>query len=656
MKKILVFAVLCFIMQISFAQTDTYKYDDNLSKENNELLKHLLEQENLRELRINEYLSTNPDKKRATKLNNGGIMAIYDIINGKPIYKSTDNLDAARGTKTTSLRLGGSLGFDFSGSNITVGVWDGGPAQSAHPEFMDATNTQSRVSIVDNVTVDGDTGFSDHGTHVTGTISAKGVNPAALGMAPNVFVKSYNWSNDTSEMVQAVNNATNPILLSNHSYGVPVDANDGNGPIDSWIMGCYNSDASSLDALIQNNPQYLVVMSAGNSGTTTYPDGMVDGMDKLTTDKNAKNNLVIANANPSLTPFTYEISNLSINSSSSQGPTDDYRIKPDIASDGTNLFSTVPTDSYSTFSGTSMSSPNTAGSIVLLQEYYKQLNNTFMMASTAKGLVCHTATDDTANVGPDPIFGWGFLNVEEAANVITDSDASDAILDELTLDDGDTYTYTFSASAGDVLKATICWTDMPGGSLNNQLNNPSPRLVNDLDLRITKGSEVYEPWKLDFSNGTDFLAVKGDNVRDNVEIVEIENATAGIYTITVSHKGTLQGNEGGPFDSQSQDFALILTGNNLTLSTDDNTISNSLMVFPNPSKGEFTVSFDTKANSDDVKIDIYDISGRKVFNNVYSNNASRFTETISLNGVEPGVYVANIVNGNNTTSRKIIIE
>ncbi|NRD19459.1 S8 family serine peptidase [Winogradskyella eckloniae] len=657
MKNILVLIIICCLNQFSYAQKDEYISDLNLSDTNNILLKDILEQENNREIRIDNYLLLNSDKKRVIKLENGGIMSIYDIINGKPIYKSTDNLDAARATKTTSLQNGGSLGFSFDGSNIVVGVWDGGPAQDTHVEFSDATNTQSRIVVVDNVTIDGDTGFSSHGTHVSGTIGAKGVNSLAKGMAPNVTIKSYNWSSDTSEMLQAINDPVDPILLSNHSYGVPVDPNDGSGPIDSWIMGCYNSDAVNLDALINNNPQYLVVMSAGNSGSVTYTGGMLDGFDKLTTDKNSKNSLVVANANPTLAPFTYEISNLAINSSSSQGPTDDFRIKPDIAADGTNLFSPIPTDSYATFSGTSMSSPNTAGAIVLLQEYYKQLNNDFMLASTVKGLICHTALDDNANIGPDPKFGWGFLNVEEAANVISYSDVGAAIISELTLNQGETYSYTFTTSTIDDLKATICWTDMPGGSLNGQLNNPSPRLVNDLDLRITKGTtEVFEPWMLDFSNGTEFLAVKGDNIRDNIEVVEVDNADAGVYTITVTHKGTLAGNQGGPFDPQSQDFSLILTGNNLTLSTQESILNNSLVVFPNPNKGEFTISFDLNSSNDDVKIDIFDISGRLVFNNTYSNNSTHFMETINLDGVESGVYLAHIKNGNNITSQKIIIE
>lgn len=94
-----------------------------------------------------------------------------------------------------------------------------------------------------------------------------------------------------------------------------------------------------------------------------------------------------------------------------------------------------------------------------------------------------------------------------------------------------------------------------------------------------------------------------------------------------------------------------------SLSVEENTLSNNLVLYPNPNNGEFTISFDSKINNnDDVKIDIYDISGRLVYKNAFVNNSVRFNETINLNDVASGVYVANISKGSNFTSQKIIIE
>ena len=52
-------------------------------------------------------------------------------------------------------------------------------------------------------------------------------------------------------------------------------------------------------------------------------------------------------------------------------------------------------------------------------------------------------------------------------------------------------------------------------------------------------------------------ATTGDNITDNVEQILITPASAGDYTITVSHKGTLTGGE--------QNYALILSFGNATL-------------------------------------------------------------------------------------------
>ena len=317
------------------------KQFEGLSDANKALYNELNSAQIQREERIVLYL-LNHNIKRRYYSKNGGVSEIRDIVNGKPIYVSTDNADASNATKTNQLQVGGALGLDLDGTGMLVGVWDGGPVQKTHPEFADASGV-SRVTVVEFQDTDGDNVESAHGTHVAGTISAKGVDPAAKGMATNVKIRSYNFNNDKVEMLAAVTDATNPLILSNHSYGLGVD-----NFVDSnqWFMGAYVQESRNLDELAFNNPKYLSVHSAGNDGITSYVGGLVSGYDKLTGDKTSKNNLVIANASPTVFFGTL---NLSINSGSSQGPTDDLRVKPDIAADGTNLYSPVPTNAYATF-------------------------------------------------------------------------------------------------------------------------------------------------------------------------------------------------------------------------------------------------------------------------------------------------------------------
>ena len=652
MKKHLLFIAVLFIINFGFSQN---ALQSNISNENLELLKRLEKQEQNRINRVNSYMILN--KKAPTVLKDSvNYMQVYDVIDGVVLYKSTHNDESGRATKTSDLQVGGSLGLNLDGSGMTVGIWDFGPVDLAHPEFQNATNTGSRVINIDNNSVDTEEDFDSHATHVNGTIGAKGVDPNARGMATNVNISSYNWTNDMAEMAIAASSTTDPIILSNHSYGVPIVGDD-DEKLPAWYMGAYTQDARDMDEIARNNPKYLIVTSAGNDGRTSYTDGMFSGFDKLTTDKNAKNNLVVANANPVLKPFTTEFKTLIINTSSSQGPTDDLRIKPDLAADGTNVYSTAPGGDYSSLSGSSMSAPNATGTLVLLQQYYMQLHGSYMNSSTLKGLICHTAVDDVAAPGPDPTFGWGFLDARASAETILDAMSDAAILDELNLAESQTYSMTFSAQAGDKLKATICWTDMPGDMSTGVLNEPTARLVNDLDLRLTKDGNTFLPWKLDYSATTGFSNSKGDNTVDNIEVVEIDAPSSGMYTLTVSHKGTLKGNVGGPFSAQTQDFSLIVTGNNVVLGTKDNMLSDSLSVFPNPNEGEFTISFDARQNNNEnVKVSVYDVSGRLVYNNTFTNNSLQFYETIRLNNATPGLYFANISKGDSTTTHKIVIK
>jgi hypothetical protein len=252
-----------------------------------------------------------------------------------------------------------------------------------------------------------------------------------------------------------------------------------------------------------------------------------------------------------------------MSSFSSWGPTDDGRIKPDLVADGVNVTSSIASgnSNYQSLSGTSMASPNATGSLLLLQEYYAQLKaGSFMRAATLKGIAIHTAEEAGSADGPDYKFGWGLLNVEKAATHIkaaiinNNSTASEHLMYENTLANGATYTQTVVATGKGQLAATLCWTDKSGTvtPYANALNDRTIKLVNDLDIRITKGSTTYYPWILDPNNPAN-AATKGDNIRDNVERINIDSVVPGqTYIITISHKGTLS--------SGSQAYSLLVSG------------------------------------------------------------------------------------------------
>lgn len=597
-----------------------------------------------KEIVINQISKENTIKKllednnlKRSFISNGNTYEIIDVIDGKPVYQSTENRLSAMAAKTNTLYPGGNLGLSLTGSGMKVGVWDGSWALVNHQEFMNGS--VSRITTPD--TAAQIPSSEQHATHVTGTVCGKGVMSSARGMAYEANVASYNWTNDKSEVTSEATN--NGLLISNHSYGVPIIGDDGSQNVPDWYMGCYNNDAYLWDQISHNLPYYLMVASAGNSGLDSYPNGLYSGFDKLTGNKNCKNNLVVANANPTVNPVTGNITNLIINNSSSQGPTDDGRIKPDIAADGTNLYSASneSTTSYATLSGTSMASPSTAGSLILLQQHYNNLHNGYMKSATLKGLACHTAVDDTNFVGPDPFFGWGFLNTRDAAQVITNSNAVNptAILQENTLNQTvNTFSVQVVVSNPKTLKATICWNDVPGTPKDNQLNSSTPVLVNDLDLRIIKGEEVNLPWKLDLAN-INSPAIKGDNIVDNVERVEVENAS-GTYTIQVTHKGTLV--EG------SQNFGLIVTGFDQVQLSNNDFIKSHVSIFPNPVNDELNVSSNDYTF---ISYELFDIQGRVIKRELLSNLNDFKIDTTSINN---GMYMLNITTNEGSFVEKII--
>ncbi|PLX11416.1 MAG: hypothetical protein C0598_08290 [Marinilabiliales bacterium] len=200
-----------------------------------------------------------------------------------------------------------------------------------------------------------------------------------------------------------------------------------------------------------------------------------------------------------------------------------------------------------------MSAPNVSGSMAMLQYHYQQTHNdTPMRAATLKGLVIHTASEAGPDPGPDYMFGWGLMDSEFAARVISD-DVGQNVIDELTLSSGDSYTREVYVPEGSDLKVTICWTDIPGTPTSPQLDPDDPMLVNNLDLRVEGPSNTtYFPWKLDRNNPSAAATNNSKNSVDNVEKIEVDDAAGGTYTIVVDYDGSLT--------TGQQKYSIIISG------------------------------------------------------------------------------------------------
>ncbi len=302
------------------------------------------------------------------------------------------------------------------------------------------------------------------------------------------------------------------------------------------------------------------------SRTRRDPDGGFDGYDCISHQGVAKNILTVGAVDDIVNGYSDPL-DVDMTDFSCWGPTDDGRIKPDIVGNGVSLTSSYSSanNAYASGSGTSMSSPNVAGSLLLLQQHYKNLHyGNPMRAATLKALVIHTADEAGPADGPDYMFGWGLMNTASAANVISQDGTITSIM-EMTLTNSGSYTFDVSAAGGTPpFVVTICWTDPPGTPIdtevNDPLNNRTKMLVNDLDVRITDGGSTYYPWFLDPGNPADAAINISDNNgngnnTDNVEQIYIDNPTAGtLYTVEVTHKDFLAGG--------LQNFSVIVSGIN----------------------------------------------------------------------------------------------
>ncbi|MBN2704089.1 MAG: S8 family serine peptidase [Pontiellaceae bacterium] len=451
------------------------------------------------------------------EVRDGRVRELMEVRDGKPVYFTTYNKNAAISTAANLVRDDASFGVD--GSGIIVGVWDGGSVLSNHVELV------GRVTVIDDVAAE------NHATHVAGTIGASGVKPDAKGMAPGVSIRSYDWNNDVVELTLA--GADGPgqsgsIYLSNHSYGYDIADSS-----DYYLFGLYTDHVRDMDKALHAMEYCLPFIAAGNERTSSP-----DGYDTITMFGVAKNTITVGAVNDAVSVDVRSLSRAGIYSSSSFGPADDGRIKPDIVANGSLVYScgSAFQSDYYYSSGTSMASPNACGSAALLVEFYRnQTEGGAIRASTLKGLIIHTA-DDLGRPGPDYQYGWGLMNTLEAAAMIRDVTEAhpERMIDAELTESSMSHSYTVSSSGMTPLWVTLCWNDQPGLSDGVSDDDRSPDLVNDLDLKIIgPDGQTNYPYSLSYAAPTANAVNTGENSRDNVEQVLIDLPVPGDYTIIV---------------------------------------------------------------------------------------------------------------------------
>lgn len=411
-------------------------------------------------------------------------------------------IDGIRGrTSHRANTLSPRPGVGFDGTGVVLADADDGSI--THIDF------HGRLTDL----TDGNAG-GDHGDMTMGIAGgAANLNPTVPGMATGADLIIYDI-NGYPQIVDALANFQN--------LGTVVTTT-------SYSQGCggnYDATARDLDADVNIENSILHVFSAGNSATNTCspiygglqaPDGRYYG--NITGGrKAAKNSIATANL-----LYTDERDN-----SSSRGPCEDGRLKPDISAHGNNQRSTGEFNTYQDGGGTSAAAPGIAGVSAMLYQAYKESHTGNNPAgSFIKALILNTA-DDMGRPGPDYDFGWGRINAQSAYQAMSNNQYIDG---NIRQDSTNSHAIVVPAGVKRV-KVMVLWLD-PAGSLV-----ASKALVNDIDMKLnTPTLGTLSPWVLKTTANMDSIraiATRGIDRINNMEQVTLDNPPAGTYTVDVN--------------------------------------------------------------------------------------------------------------------------
>ncbi len=403
-------------------------------------------------------------------------------------------------TRSNTLNTRYSGGREYDGSDIVVGLSDDGVI-GPHIDF---TN---------RVVLHTDDNSGNHGDMTSGIfVGAGNLDPTVGGMIPGSIIHIFRqglfiFLDSYEHIINGVSNKDEfGIAITSTSYG-------------QGVGGVYDTSTEFTDQQINQNPNLIHVLSAGNSGTFDHGYGAGEGWANISGGIKAGKNVICAgnvDQNDELF-FT-----------SSRGPAADGRIKPDLCAMGQNHISTNENNTYQIGAGTSASTPAIAGVVAQLYQAYKEHNDGIEPETgLLKASLMNTA-EDLGNPGPDYKHGWGRINGLKAIRVIEDN----RYLSE-NIEQGSSNSHTIIVPANvSELRIMTYWMDVEG--------NPASAigLVNDINMQVvTPQGTITNPLVLDPSPtvaSLDADAIEGVDNLNNVEQVVLDDPQEGEYTVNVN--------------------------------------------------------------------------------------------------------------------------
>ena len=376
---------------------------------------------------------------------------------------------------------------------------------------------------------------SFHGTHTSGSVAGDAgttSTPTAGnwnvgdGMAPNAQILFQDIGDDATGCLSGVGGQhmweqarAAGAYISNNSYG-------------SGYSGAYSAGDYEVDETTWLNEDFLIAFSAGNNGS---------GASTIGHPGHSKNALTVGALNHG--------DSTTVVSFSSRGPTSDGRRKPDIQAPGSAIVSASGNDedalanggtTTKAMSGTSMSSPTTAGAAALMRQYFTDgyyPTGVKTAANQRKPLGAEmkaTMLNGTAFIPLTPGFaaGWGRVWLDNNLYFGSETASRDlrnfAYPNASGIANGETHTYQVQVGTGQEFRATLVWNDPPAGLATGV------SLVNNLNLEVQEGANVYLGNVFSAAGATSVSTAGGTaDALNNVEQVRFTAPVAGTYSIRV---------------------------------------------------------------------------------------------------------------------------
>lgn len=311
-----------------------------------------------------------------------------------------------------------ALGID--GSGVLIGMLDTGFRYETHDALKNIKIVGEHDFIQnDSITANQPGDASDQDEHGTLTLSVLGgyspgeIVGAAYGSdfmlakTEYVPVTDFKWEEDNwVKGIEWMEARGVDVVSSSVAYDVFVDSSGAVDSADSyfWSRGDFNGRIAlaSLAATKAAELGVVVVQAMGNEGNGNGVAGTMD----VPADADSIISVGAVDWDGALTSF------------SSTGPTNDGRIKPDLVADGSSDYvACVPgPDTYEYVSGTSLSTPITAGVAALIlstRPDFTPMQVISLLKSTAVQ-VLDSGNPTRTSTYPNNFYGWGIVNAWDA--------------------------------------------------------------------------------------------------------------------------------------------------------------------------------------------------------------------------------------------------